>query len=111
MRILPRFRSVHLWLLLALSSFSSCSDSGRRVTQQELGDRWPLRVESGHVDCDHGALVFRYDGTTYALNMTALGQGHPGIDPIWKDEARALNHRPLKVDLTPLIDLARQRCK
>jgi hypothetical protein len=84
------------WLLLALCLFSSCAESGRQVTRQELGNRWPLIVESGHVDCVSGALVFRHDGTTYALNGTALSKGYPGIDPIWKDEARALNHRPLK---------------
>ena len=100
-----------MWLLFALSSFSSCAESGRRVRQQELGDRWPLTVESGHVDCDHGALVFRYNGTTYALNMTARGQGHPGSEPIWKTVASAGDHRPLKVNLTPLIELAREQCK
>jgi len=100
------------WLLLALSLFSSCAESGRQVTRQELGDRWPLIVDTGRVDCAHGAaLVFRHEGTSYALNGTALGKGYPGIDPIWKDEARALNHRPLNVDLTPLIDLARQQCR
>ena len=59
-----------IWLLVALCLFSSYAESGRRVTQQELGDRWPLRVESGYLDCDHGALLFRHDGTSYALNMT-----------------------------------------
>ena len=81
---------VDLWLLAALCSFSSCAESGRRVTQQELGVRWPWTVESGHVDCDHGALIFRYDGTTYALNVTALSKGSPGIDSIWKTEAVSL---------------------
>ena len=49
-------------------------------------------------------LVFRHDGTIYALKGTALGKGYPGS---------LRNHRPLKVDLTPLIDSARQRppCK
>ena len=80
------------------------------MTREELGDRWPLTVDSGHVD-ESGALVFRHDGTAYALNRTALGKGYPGIDPIWKNEPTALNHSPLKVDLTPLIDLARQQCR
>jgi hypothetical protein len=47
----------------------------------------------------------------YALNVTALGKGHPGIDPIWKTEADLRATKPIKVDLTPLIDLARQECK
>jgi hypothetical protein len=43
------------------------------------------------VNCDDGALVFAHDGTIYALNMTALGKGYLGIDPIWRNEARALS--------------------
>ena len=43
MRVLRCLRSADLWLLAALCSFSSCAESGKRVTQQELGDRWPLR--------------------------------------------------------------------
>ena len=110
MRIVQCLRSVVL--LVALCLISSCAESGRQVTRKELGDRWPLSVDSGHVDCDQGALVFRYDGTSYALNMIALGKGHQGIEPISKNAAGSpRNHNPLKVDLTPLIDLARQRCK
>ena len=100
-----------LYWLVALCSFTGCAESGMLVTGQELGDRWPLIVDSGHVDCESGALVFRHDGTAYALNGTALGKGYPGIDPIWKDEAKSLTHRPLKVDLTPLIELARRQCR
>ena len=100
------------WLLVALWFFSSCAESGRQVTRQELGGRWPLTVDSGHVDCVSGALIFRHDGTIYALNGAALGKGYPGIDPVWKNEVSSLrNRRPLKVDLTPLIDLARQQCR
>jgi hypothetical protein len=99
------------WLLVALCSFTACAESGRQVTRQELGDRWPLTVDSGHVDCESGALIFRYHGTSYALNMIALGKGHQGIEPIWKSAAGSPNQRPLKLDLTPLIDLARQQCR
>jgi Protein of unknown function (DUF2511) len=85
---------------------------GRKVSEQDLGARWPLTVSAGHVDCESGVLIFRYEGTSYALNMIALGKGHQGIEPIWKNAAGSpRNHNPLKVDLTPLIDLARQQCK
>ena len=83
-----------------------------QVSKEDLGDRWPLTVGTGYVDCESGALIFRYHGTSYALNISALGKGHQGIEPIWRSAAGSLtNHRPLKVDLTPLIDLARQQCK
>jgi uncharacterized protein DUF2511 len=99
------------WLLVVLCSFTACAESGRLVTRQELGDHWPLTVDGGRVDCNQGALVFAHDGTIYALNEVALGKGYLEIDPIRKNEARALNHHPLKVDLRPLIDLARQQCR
>ena len=54
----------------------------QRVIRQQLGHSWPLTVDSGHVDCDPWALVFRHDGTIYALNMTTRGKGHQGIEPI-----------------------------
>jgi len=42
--------------------------------------------------------------------MIALGKGHQGLEPIWKNAAGSpRNHNPLKVDLTPLMDLARQQ--
>jgi hypothetical protein len=86
------------------------STHGRKVSEQDLGPRWPLTVPRGHVDCESGALVFRYEGTSYALNMIALGKGHQGLEPIWKNAAGSpRNHNPLKVDLTPLMDLARQQ--
>ena len=56
------------------------STHGRKVSEQDLGARWPLTVSAGHVDCESGALIFRYEGTSYALNMIALGKGHQGIE-------------------------------
>ena len=99
--------------LLIGSALVGCgSTHGRKVSEQDLGARWPLTVSAGHVDCESGALLFRYEGTSYALNMIALGKGHQGIEPIWKNAAGSpRNHNPLKLDLTPLIDLARQQCK
>ena len=51
---------------------------------------------------------FAIEGTTYPLNVTALSKGNSGIDPIWKTEADLRATRPINVDLSPLIDLARQ---
>jgi Protein of unknown function (DUF2511) len=75
------FRRVY-WLFVVLCLVSSCAESGKQVTRQELGNRWPLTVESGRVNCDHGALVFAHHGTIYALNGVALGKGCLRIDPI-----------------------------
>ena len=104
---------LYITAVLIGSALVGCgSTHGRKVSEQDLGARWPLTVSAGHVDCESGALIFRYEGTSYALNMIALGKGHQGIEAIWKNAAGSpRNHNPLKVDLTPLIDLARQQCK
>lgn len=99
--------------VLVGSALIGCgSTHGKKVSQQDLGARWPLTVSAGHVDCESRALIFRYEDTSYALNIVAIGEGHQGIEPLWKNAAGSpRNHQPLKVDLTPLIDLARLECK
>ena len=46
-----------------------------QVSKEDLGDRWPLTVGTGYVDCESGALIFRYHGTSYALNISATEKG------------------------------------
>lgn len=50
-----------------------------RIYQTELGDDWPLSVETGTLGCDGdngvGAVIFALDnGETYALNGVAKGR-------------------------------------
>jgi hypothetical protein len=51
MGILRCLRSADLWLLAALRSFGFALNLADK-SQQQLGDHWPLTVESGHLDCD-----------------------------------------------------------
>jgi hypothetical protein len=58
------------------------STHGKKVSQQDLGARWPLTVSAGHLDCESGALIFRYEVTSYALNMIEKGireSNHSGV--------------------------------
>ena len=59
----------------------------RAITRAELGEAWPLTVESGVIACaDGSSIVFRADGVTYAINGTARRQatarGYRDIEPI-----------------------------
>lgn len=58
------------------------------ISREMLGDEWPFTVESGVLACEGsggaGAVTFTADGTTYAVNGTARGQGAGAeIDAIW----------------------------
>lgn len=81
------------------------------VTQQELGDAWPLTVDGGHLRCIRaGAVVFRApDGSDYAVNGMAKSMGYPDIGPIWADHPKALfaGH---KVSIGPLIQRGLALC-
>ena len=105
--------------LVAAAFVVSCrGPSGRKVTAEELGDRWPLTVTEGVVDCVRrvfhlgsqpvDAAIFRSGGKVYALGGMAQGQGYEEIDPIWKDNP---NPNIPKMNIGPLIDLALEQCE
>ena len=54
----------------------------RTITRTELGYQWPFTVGVGTIACDGGALMFRSDGTTYALSRGAGTRGYAGVDAI-----------------------------
>jgi hypothetical protein len=64
------------------------------VSRAEFGDKWPLTVEEGVLECGvlpttlqvvPKAVTFKTnDGRVFAVNGTAKGRGLPAIDPIWK---------------------------
>ena len=76
-----------------------------RVTQEQFGDRWPLTVDAGEIECIDGfLLVFHYEDATYALNGAAISRGYPEIDPIWKDRADGIAP---KENIGPLLKAGR----
>jgi hypothetical protein len=59
-------------VLISSALFGCGSTHGSKVSEQDLGARWPLTVSAGNVDCESGALIFRYKGISYALNIDRL---------------------------------------
>ncbi len=62
---------------------------GKSVSASDFGGDWPLLVDEGTLDCDGGAVTFESeDGTTYAVNGTAMTVKPelPDIGEIWADD-------------------------
>jgi hypothetical protein len=73
------------------------------------GRTWPLTVESGTLACERGTeIVFTADGTTYAVNGSALAAGDkPEIDAIWADNPEIPGS---KVNISDLITAGQELC-
>jgi hypothetical protein len=73
------------------------------------GKEWPLTVDSGTLACEPGSrIIFEADGTTYAVNGLAKGDGsYADIDPIWADDGSGLG---LKVNISDLIEAGQALC-
>ena len=77
-----------LVVVLALSACGGGSANSKEISSSDLGESWPLTVSGGTLHCEGsdgvGAVTIEVDGTTYALNGIAEGQGAGvAIDPIW----------------------------
>lgn len=99
-------------LLLGATSLAAAAGD-RVVTSADLGDKWPLTIDSGTLQCrpfmgSLQILTIRADGKTWAVNGTATGQGFPEIDPIWKGNPEISGAR---INIGPLIDLAKSLCQ
>ncbi len=94
---------------------AACTNSsGVTVTKQELGDKWPLTVDSAKLECRNsvspgmGAAIAHVNGKTYALNGLAKQKGYPDIRPVWRDDPKIPG---AKVSISPLIKRALDLCK
>ena len=54
----------------------------RQISRVELPDHWPFVPGTGTLACDGGAVAFRAQGVTYALNDAARVRGYADISPI-----------------------------
>jgi hypothetical protein len=54
----------------------------RAISRFDFQDDWPFEPGVGTLACSTGAVVFRANGTTYALNDTARSRGYASADPI-----------------------------
>ncbi len=88
---------------------AACTNSsGVTVTKQELGDKWPLTVDSVKLECRNLAAIAHVNGKTYALNGMAKHKGYPDIRPVWRDHPK---FKGLKVSIGPVLDRAVDLCK
>jgi hypothetical protein len=67
----------------------SCSDTaaeGKRVTRQDYGERWPLTIDEGILQCVRNGVFLKVGSQVYAINGTAKGisrqLGYPPIEEI-----------------------------
>src|SRR5262245_42302528 len=116
-------KTLLIWIALAATACSSGSSGSSRpparprgfVSSAELGDKWPLTVTEGVLECKRlpvkvgtvtpMAVTFKtMDGQVYAVNGTAKGRGMPAIDPIWKTNT-------LPMDVKPVARLSEQERK
>lgn len=91
---------------------NSSSAPSKYISANEFGDRWPLLVESGYVDCERGGcVVFRSGGETYAINGNAMSwkarRGYSDLEPIWKDDPKIPG---VKVSIAPILDAGLRFC-
>ena len=73
----------------------------RTIARNEFPRQWPFAVGTGTLGCLDEGVVFRVDGTTYALNDAAAARGFPRAEPIRLTQHRAPSN--------PLVRLTQNR--
>ena len=113
------------------------AENQQKISKQQFGAKWPLSVPSGIVEClpiGRGAVVFKSEEKTYALNGIAKGVAEKhrfsNIEEIWLDDpefykvaeeaarvedlpvekAIKLMGGPTKVNIAPLLDAGARLC-
>lgn len=125
------FKVSNVFSLSLVFFLSGCSKPGLELTKEQYGDKWPLTVSSGHIECKNNAVIFHSDGKTYAVNGVARAQGYSEINTIWKDDpaffkmaaeiAKAKDSTvdevlrglgsPTKISIGPILDSGLKLCK
>jgi hypothetical protein len=93
-------------------TLSGTTGKSMEVTRATWHDgAWPFTVPRGILGCTKppypGEVTFNVDGKIYGVNGTALDQGLPGVEPIW----RADGSEGLKVSVGELIERGLQLCE
>ena len=99
-------------LVLSLYAPPPTPTASETIASAEYGDRWPLTVESGRVECRGWAsVVFHTGGKTYAVNGLALSlTDYPDIREIWRDDPDDAYGQGLKIDISPILDRGLALC-
>ena len=98
------------WLWLYCVSVTTCGGSAspvadpipdvppaqqRIISRNDFRDEWPFEPGTGTLGCAAGAVVFRVQGVTYALNEPARARGYASVDALVGSQSRQPS-RPLK---------------
>lgn len=67
----------------------------RAVERTDFDHQWPFSVGKGTLGCAAGALLFRHEGKTYALDEAAESRGFARLDPIWRYQGSGWPKNPL----------------
>lgn len=82
------------------------------VSRDQMGDRWPLTVDSGVLGCERSAAFIDVQGKLYGLNgMATAARGYLDLAPIWAPAVDA--HGPIPgqhKSIAPLVDAALKIC-
>lgn len=108
---------VHRRIILIGLLFSHVAlATSEHVSNVDLGDKWPLTVKSGTLNCEpiyeYTIVTFTTNGKTYAVNGLARGgrakkRGWLDVERIWKADPQYPEN---KMDIGPLIDRGRSLC-
>ena len=104
--------AVGLGLGFWTASREATHDRTQAITRADLGDRWPLTVESGVLRCKGsggvGEVTFASGGTVYAVNGNAKATGrYADISAIWSDDPLQPG---IKADMAALADAGLRLC-
>jgi hypothetical protein len=108
-----RARTVHVIVIAIVIAGSSAACQGgdepirdpipdipvsqqRAVARTDFDWKWPFSIGHGTLGCIDAAIVFRYDGKTYALNDAARSRGFALVDPIWRVQGPGWPRDPLR---------------
>ena len=80
-----------VFFIAMLASSAVCHAApGVEVTATEFGEKWPFTVDRGWLRCEPPSrVVFRANGTDYAVNGAAASQ-YAEVDPIWRADSKLL---------------------
>ena len=97
--------------IIAAFVWSQINSAGTKVTAAEFGDKWPLTVDEGYVECRRGdSYVFTSNGKTYGLN--GFGDtffADAKLHDIWKKDPKHPG-LGLYLSIDPLSKIAEGLC-
>jgi hypothetical protein len=109
------FKLIVTFFLLLGASISYAGSA--KITESEYGEKWPLSVQNGTLNCTPlgtlAIVTFTANGVTYAVNGTAKARakqnGWREINEIWRDNPNP-QHGP-KINIGPIVEKGLSLCK